>query len=93
MAEQQTVRTTYEEEYQARIDKWRIRLKELAEAPRADEFAAVKTAIEADLALAELKIKARQGDWAKIVVWVSLLSPAVAVILGAILGAWLKGRC
>jgi hypothetical protein len=46
----------------------------------------IKTAIETDPALAELKIKVRQADWAKTITSANLLFPVGGAIIGAFIG-------
>jgi hypothetical protein len=87
---------TYEEETKERIRTWHAQLKELVAQRDSAGVQWLKTAIDAELALAELKLKARQADWAKVMTWgpfvVPLLS-AVGALAGVWIGAWLKGPC
>jgi hypothetical protein len=81
---------SWEVECSERTEMWRKELRELAKKPDSQALEAVKTAVNIQLALADLKIKARQADWAKTMAWVPLVLPLVGVIVGAIIGAWLK---
>ena len=84
---------SYEDECRERIKTWHRELKELKARPDSSELLkALKVAIDAELAIAELKIKVRQADWAKTLTWGRLVLPVLTAVLGALIGAWLK-RC
>ncbi|MGA8429297.1 MAG: hypothetical protein WB729_05720 [Candidatus Sulfotelmatobacter sp.] len=50
----------------------------------------LKTTVEAQLAIAELKIKKRAADHAWMALWLPIIFPTLGAILGAFVGAWLK---
>ena len=84
---------TWEKECEERIINWRMQLGGLIEKPDVGTLTALQTlkgAVDVQLALADLKIRSRTADWAKIMAWGALLLPFVGAILGAILGALLK---
>ena len=81
----------HEEECKQRIDKWDTELPAVFGSGDLGSLQLLKTAIEAQLALEELRIRARQADWAKITAWGPLLMPAIAALIGSLLGAWLNG--
>jgi hypothetical protein len=81
---------TYEDECKKRIDDWRVALVDLAKNPDLARAQGLKAVIDADLALADFKIKARQADHAKGIMWSAFIVPAVTAILGALIGGWLK---
>jgi hypothetical protein len=84
---------TWEAECEKRIGIWRAQLGGLIGTPDGEKLAALqalKAAVDVQLALADLKIKSRTADWAKMMAWGSLLLPFIGVILGAILGFLLK---
>jgi len=83
---------SYEQEVKARISEWHSKLKELADAKEGSiaPVQKLKAVVETELAIAELKIKAREADHAKVLVWLlPVLSPLCAII-GVFIGAWLK---
>jgi hypothetical protein len=59
----------WEENCKTRIRSWHVQLLELAEGKDPEALKMLKCAIEAQVALADLKIKARQADWAKLLLW------------------------
>jgi hypothetical protein len=84
---------TWEEEVRERIRNWRIQLAGLIEKPdvgKLPELQVLKAAVDVQLALADLMIRSRIADKAKIMAWGSLALPFIGAILGAILGALLK---
>jgi hypothetical protein len=85
--------TTWEKECEERIRKWRMQLGDLIEKPDIGTLQALQTlkgAVDVQLALADLKIRSRTADWAKIMAWGALVLPFIGAILGAVLGARLK---
>jgi hypothetical protein len=80
----------YEEECQRRIDSWHVRLKALAEKEDSGGLATLKTAIDAELAIADLKIKVRQADHAQWILWLQIGLPTIGAVVGAFIGGWLK---
>ena len=86
---------SWEAEVESRVTIWRSRLGELMNGPdpgTLPALQALKAAVDVQLALADLKIKSRTADWAKTMAWGSFVLPFIGVIVGAILGAWLKTR-
>jgi hypothetical protein len=84
---------TWETEVENRVGIWRKQLGGLIEKPDVGTLQALQTlkaAVDVQLALADLKIRSRTADWAKIMAWGSLMLPFIGAILGAILGALLK---
>ena len=84
---------THEEVCRERIKEWDDALEMQVKKPDFHQLRALKAAIDTHLAIEELRIKVRVGDWPKTMVWGQLVSPALAAILGgtigAIIGAWL----
>jgi hypothetical protein len=83
---------TWETEVEARVVIWRKQLGCLMK-PDGEALPALQTlkaAVDVQLALADLKIRSRTADWAKIMVWTPLVLPFICAILGAILGALLR---
>src|SRR5258708_5181654 len=84
---------TWEEECKERIGIWRKQLAGLLQKSDDETLQALQTlkaAVDVQLAIADLKIKSRTADWAKIMLWASLVLPFIGAIVGAILGALLK---
>lgn len=90
MTEARIPELSWEAECETRIEKWRLELENLAKKPDAQALQSLKAAVDVQLALADLKIKTRQADWAKTILWFPLVLPMVVVIVGAVLGAFLK---
>jgi hypothetical protein len=86
-----TAPLSYEEECKRRIDIWYPRLNELAEKGDSEGLRTLKAAIDAELAIADLKIKARQADHAQWIMWLQIGLPTAGAIIGALIGGWLKG--
>ncbi len=89
---------SWEDECTRRINNWRNQLRGLVDGPTAPKIEALqllKAAVDAQLALADLKMKARQADHAKQMIWLPLFLSALAIIftlLGVLLSAWLKAH-
>lgn len=84
---------TWEEEVKNRVEIWRQQLGGLMEKPDVENLQSLqslKAAVDVQVALADLKIKARTADWAKTLLWTSLLLPFIGAIIGAIVGAMFK---
>jgi hypothetical protein len=81
---------SWEKEVDKRILEWRLKLLELVNKPDGPSLQTLKAAIDVQIALADLKVKSRQADWAKLILWSQLWLPLFGVLLGAILGAMLK---
>ena len=90
MAEQ--VEPDYEGERKRRIKAWDDQLKALGSKNDASQITAIKGLIDAELALAELRIKVRQAGHPIAALWVPVILPTLGAILGAILGGLLKLR-
>jgi hypothetical protein len=90
MAEINAPVLTWEKEVEHRTTKWRSELITLADKRDLQSLQVLKTAVDAQLAIAELMIKSRQADWAKVMVWGQLWLPLCGVIIGAIIAARLK---
>lgn len=88
---QPQVKPTWEEECGARIDIWNADLKGLVEKRDVMALQALKAAVDAQMAIAELKLKVRQADWAKTMTWGPLVLPTLGAILGAFIGGLLRG--
>jgi hypothetical protein len=82
----------YEEECKQRILTWEKQLKELAAHQNLAGLQVLKTAVEAQMALAELRIKVREAAHAKAMTWGTLLLPAVTAIAGALIGTWVTWK-
>jgi hypothetical protein len=75
-------------------------VRELAENPGdAQALQALKTAVEIQLALADLRIKVRQADHAKTITWLPAATAIAGVVIGgvgaiggALISGWLKHR-
>jgi hypothetical protein len=80
----------HEEECQKRIENWDAQLKKLAELRDLTALQTLKAAVDAQLALEDLRLKVRASDWAKTMTWGPLIFPALGAILGAFIGALLK---
>ncbi len=80
---------SYEKECEKRIRDWETELGNLAKS-RDGTIQTLKTAIEAQLALADLRIRVREADHAKAITWLPLVLPMVGAIGGAFIGGWLK---
>lgn len=83
---------SWEEEVEKRIGNWRRALDSLADQRDEQTLHSVQTlkaAVDVQF-LADLKIKSRQADWAKLMTWGGLLFPTLGALLGATLGALLK---
>ncbi len=78
---------SYEDECKARICAWHSELKKLADEDGIEAVQKLKVVVETELAIAELKIKAREADHAK---WVTMVVPLLGFV-GAILGAFIGG--
>jgi hypothetical protein len=83
---------TWEEECQVRIRIWQAALKGLAAERDVGALHALKAAVDAQMAIAELKLKVRQADWAKTMTWGPLILPTLGAIFGAFIGGWLHGQ-
>ncbi len=79
---------TYEVSCKRRIDQWHDQLKAHAQAPDLHALRQIKAAIDADLALAEFKIKFREADHAKAWKWWTVALPIAGSVFGAAFGAW-----
>jgi hemolysin activation/secretion protein len=83
---------SWEDECKDRIRSWRIELEGLEDKPDAEKLQkleALKAAIEVQVGLADIQIKARSADWAKLMAWAPFLLGLVGFI-GVLVGAWLK---
>ena len=95
---EEAVKESWEDECKRRIDKWRDQLRGLVDGSTASKIEALqllKAAVDAQLALADLKMKARQADHPKQMIWLPLFLSALGIILsllGVLLGAWLKAH-
>jgi hypothetical protein len=76
----------WERECAERIDSWHEKLKIYADNHDDQALNTLKKAVDAQLAIAELKLKVRQADWAKTMVWFPLIFPTLGAILGGFLG-------
>ena len=81
---------SWEQECQRRIDIWHNDLMGFAERRDLVSLQAVKMAVDTQVALADLKIKARQADWAKTILWLSLVLPTAGALVGAFIGGWMR---
>jgi len=81
---------THEGECQRRIGIWDTELKGLIAKSDLAALQALKAAIDAQLALEQLRITVRQADWPKLTTWGPLIVPFFGGILGALIGARLK---
>jgi len=86
------VELPWEAECKRRICTWHRELKGLAENHNLPALKVLKAAVDAQLALAELKLKVRQAGWPKTMTWGPFILPTIGAILGAFIGAWLKHR-
>jgi hypothetical protein len=80
----------WEEEVELRIEGWHWELKRFANEDNLTAIERLKTTVEAQLAIAELKIKKRAADHAWMALWFPIIFPTLGAILGAFVGAWLK---
>jgi hypothetical protein len=80
----------YEDECKLRIELWHGQLKDLGSKSDSSGVATVKALIDAELALAEVRIKVRQAGHPKLTLWLPIIFPTLGAILGAILGGLLK---
>ena len=80
----QSTAATWEELSKARIALWSTKLAELTAPSDIPALQALKSQIEIQTALAELRIKARQADKAWLFAWSPLLLPSVGAVLGII---------
>jgi anti-sigma-K factor RskA len=94
MTEEQTAKANnelpWEEDNKELIAAWRTELKALKAKGDGPALERLKTAVETQLALADLKIKARQADHAQQFIWGPILLTFVGVILGALIAGWVK---
>ena len=90
MTEAPYTKDWWEEDCKTRIRSWHNELLVLAEKKDAVALEALKNAIDAQLALADLKIKARQADWAKVLLWLTPVLSLVSGIVGGVIGVLLK---
>jgi len=77
----------YETESNRRIGIWHGRLKDLRDP---SDIATVKALIDAEVALAEARIKVRQAGHPKLTSWLPLILTPLGAILGAFIGALWK---
>ena len=80
----------WEKECKERIEKWSAELKILTENRNTAGMEALKKTVEAHLALADFKIKFRQADHVKSMMWGSMVLSPLVGFLGVLVGAWLK---
>lgn len=90
MIEERGAKLPWEEEVKTRIDTWHWELKDLAAKHDFQGLQTLKEAVEAQLALADLKLKSPQADHSRMTIWLPTIFPTLGAILGALLGAWLK---
>lgn len=81
---------SWEDEVKRRIDIWHGELIDFSQRRDLSGLQTRKAAVDAQVALADLKIKAREADWARTILWLSLALPTAGAILGALIGGWLK---
>lgn len=82
----------YENECKRRIGLWHGQLKDLKSKSDSSRITTVKALIDAELALAEVRIKVRQAGHPLMALWLPIILPTLGAILGAILGGLLKLR-
>jgi hypothetical protein len=83
----------WEDECTRRINNWRDQLRGLVDgstAPKIEALQLLKAAVDAQLALADLKMKARQADHAKLMIWLPVCLSVLSLLLS--LGVWLKAH-
>jgi len=81
----------YENECKDRINNWyNPQLKRLAKARDLEGLRILQAAIDGELAIADFKIKFRQADHAKPILWLQIALPVVTALIGVFVGAWLK---
>jgi hypothetical protein len=81
----------YEGECKRRIAEWyHPQLKILAKNGDSEGLRILKAAIDGELAIADLKIKSRQADHAKWILWLQIGLPTFGALIGALVGGWLK---
>lgn len=84
---------SYEQEAKKRILEWyHPQVKGLAKARDSEGLSILKAALDGELAIADLKIKARQADHAPLILWFQIVLPVLTALIGAFVGAWLKGK-
>jgi hypothetical protein len=83
-------RLPWEEEVETRIQDWHWKLKDFAHQHDLPAIESLKTTVETQLAIAELKIKKRAADHAWMALWLPIIFPTLGAIVGAFVGAWLK---
>ncbi len=83
-------RLSYEDECKQRIGDWEAELGNLARSNNGTALQTLKTAIEAQLALADLRLRVREADHAKMITWLQVGLPTAGAIVGAFIGALLK---
>jgi hypothetical protein len=90
MVEAMGRKCSWEKEVRERIELWHTNLPDLAGKEDIHGLQVLKLAVDAQLALAELKVKSRQADWAKTTTWAPLVLPMVGAIIGGLIAGWVK---
>ena len=90
-------RLSYEDECKDRIARLENAFRKLANQQDPATLDALKEEIEIQLALADLRLKVRQADHAKAMIWLPTTLPVLGAIIGVVgtligtlIGIWLK---
>jgi len=92
MAEERAPKRSWEDEVADRVNDWRVELESVLEKHDDPRLKMIKSEIDVQVALADLQIKSRQADWAKVLLWGAPILAFASGIIGALIGAWLKCR-
>jgi len=86
-------KSSWEDECKIRIQDWHDKLANLKMKGDEETIKTLQTAINIQVSLSDLKIKARQADHPKQLIWGPILLPFASAILGALIalaGSWWK---